>query len=1020
MTGAAIHITGSNCDCQRNAQIGSSRPAKCLDTGAFGTWRDAMTRFADFVDTLIMFIGRWSCHGSHPACVVVPRRWGVVQPPFGEPDREGKCRGLSLPPGTPSDVDAGSKGRGKGKKDMNATAERLPEPEYFNDASVFGEVKDDILSRTVSMAYSRAGAKTAPGRWRNVVCTVRDVLNHRLTVHPVAAQKDGECMLAGSLVGFERKTTAVDALYWLTLDLDTGEDFQRVRERVEALGWFAVLHTSWSNQKGTTDVKKDAVLRWLGNGATDATRDDVCNYLLTMKRYRPHVLDGAELVGTVQTDEGFQFRLHHRQMTKMRVWFLLDKPYCFAERGATHAIGTAGWKDIYRGVARILDVATDRACLDPARLWYAPRHPDGAEWRCEVVAGKALDVDAIERVTDQDERRAGMGAFEQAAADMSVTDYRTAGLKRFTAKYADRFDAETFMLDMQQEGDRGSASGGRTHRCPGDDDHSNAGDESDAGFFVVNGTESSSGGFVMSCRHDACAGRDRLALLDLFCEQVGINDAEELRRWVPAIVGDEEDEEERSEPAAKRKEKARDNDYSGDNEKLFQAFSAEWAYVAEGPGGRFVKVLPDGNLEFRGVDALAKRYAHKPVVFLDSAGKPKQRPLVAEWLRWTGSEPRKFDGLRFAPGKQDDQIAPYLNTWRGLGVVPKPGSWVRMRTHIERVLTAGNEKDARFLFGWMAHVLQHLGDTRNKLTISPVVRGEEGAGKSIVFDYYRRIFGRHGVGLSKPEQIVGRFNASLAEALVVQLEEAFFAGDPKIDGPLKDLLTGREITIERKNIDPITAPNFAHFVVISNAERPVPIKEGSRRYYPIECSSAKANDPTWFDPIREEMEKGGIEAMAWDLLRWTPPGGDWGFLREFPRTDAGDRMIAAGLSPLERFILEWAHEGGCGYGFGAPVLTDGDSSIATAELAKAFSAWAEDNVKQRRERDSLKTDAATVGIKLKAMLPQVRKDHREDGNCRLFPARGRVVEMLRMHPNGGYGAYLDRLTEAESDATETA
>ncbi len=344
-------------------------------------------------------------------------------------------------------------------------------------------------------------------------------------------------------------------------------------------------------------------------------------------------------------------------------------------------------------------------------------------------------------------------------------------------------------MEMQPEGDRGHASRGRTHRCPGDADHSNAGDEEDKGFFAVNACDSESGGFVLSCRHDACAGRDRLVLLDLFCEQVSISDAGELRRWVPAIVEDEEEEPTHTAPAktAKRNAKRQDDDHSEDNEALFEAFSAEWAYVAEGPGGRFAKMLPDGNLEFRGVaDALTKRYAHKPVVFLDSAGKAKQRPLVPEWLRWSGSEPRKFDGLRFAPGKDDKDVAPYLNTWRGLGVVPKHGSWARMRTHIEQVLTAGSEKDARFLLGWMAHVLQHIGDTRSKLTISPVIRGEEGAGKSIVFDYYRRIFGRHGVGLSKPEQIVGRFNASLAEALVVQLEEAFFAGDPKIDGPLKE------------------------------------------------------------------------------------------------------------------------------------------------------------------------------------------------------------------------------------------
>ena len=138
--------------------------------------------------------------------------------------------------------------------------------------------------------------------------------------------------------------------------------------------------------------------------------------------------------------------------------------------------------------------------------------------------------------------------------------------------------------------------------------------------------------------------------------------------------------------------------------------------------------------------------------------------------------------------------------------------------------------------------------------------------------------------------------------MVVQLEEAFFAGDPKIDGPLKDLLTGEEITIERKNIDPITAPNFGHFVVISNAERPVLIKEGSRRYYPIECSSVKANDLGWFDPIRrrdgERRSRGdGLRSVALDpagglgVPARVPPG------RSRRPDDCGGAVAVGAISP---------------------------------------------------------------------------------------------------------------------------
>ena len=473
---------------------------------------------------------------------------------------------------------------------MSEAARTLDEPDLFNDALVYGDVSEAILSRGVSMAFSKAGAKTAPGRWRNVVCTVRDVLNHRLTVHPEAKDKDGECMLSGSIVGYERRTAAVDVLYWMALDLDTGEDMDRVRERIQSLGLFAVLHTSWSNGKDTTDVKKEAVFRFLGNNATDATRDEVCEYLGQVKRYRPHVLDTAEMTGTVQTGDGFQYRVRHASMTKLRVWFLLAEPFRFADRGATHTIGTIEWKERYRGMARLLDVATDRACVDPARLWYLPRHPGGAQWRCEVVAGRALDIGTLPRVTDQDERRAGLSPYEQGAAEMTSGNYQTRNIAMFAARYADRFQAEMAMLDLEPDGDRGHrASGaGRTHRCPGDDDHTNAGDELDSGFFVVNADDSNSDSFVMHCRHDACAGRDRLALLDLFCVQHGIADAMELRRWVPAIDGDEE---ETAKP--EQDEKAAHRAYKNPAE-------AKRAIAAVGKGDAAAAVLVAGNVAVSG------------------------------------------------------------------------------------------------------------------------------------------------------------------------------------------------------------------------------------------------------------------------------------------------------------------------------------------------------------------------------------------------------------------------------------
>ena len=475
-------------------------------------------------------------------------------------------------------------------------------------------------------------------------------------------------------------------------------------------------------------------------------------------------------------------------------------------------------------------------------------------------------------------------------------------------------------------------------------------------------------------------------------------------------------------PKAKRKgpkrRKQRDDDDEAAFDETLQAFHARWHFVGEGATGRYVGgETRNGDLEFRQEGALLRLYEDQSIIRVSQrTGIPKRINPVKEWLSLPEFADHRHTGLCFLPGQSQEVCEPYFNEWRGFAVEPKPGHWDRLKEHIFEVLCCGNDRDYQWIMAWMGHVLQNIGNIRKKLTISPVIRGIEGAGKSVVFDNMRAILGkRHGISLSRAEQAIGKFNAPLALALLTQLEEAFFAGDPRINGPLKDLLTGKDMMLERKGIDPVQVANYSHFAIISNSERPVPIDGFSRRYYPIECSDKKANQETWFEPIFAEMETGGgLAAMAWELLHWQPPGGDWKLLRRFPQTEAGNRMIAAGLSWCERFILTFAWRGGCGHGVGSVELPDrvGDeATIKTADLARHFSEWADDEEKNPRLRDRIRTDAKTVGELLRQMLPDLAKPRDTSIKGRVFPHKARVLEMLRRNHNGGYQAFLDSLDE---------
>ena len=418
---------------------------------------------------------------------------------------------------------------------------------------LFGATELDkaFMAREIEIAVSHAGVKTPPGNWRNKKMTVGNLFGI-LTKHKVG-KKEGNSFLQGHAIDGKRTSNAMRQLDILGIDLDTGQQIDAMRAKIEELGYFAIIYTTHSHLKPVTPINRDMLVNYFDN-ETNLTVEHACAYLRNEKRYQPDILEGAEILDPAKhTGDGMMVIVKHKPMPKFRVVLVLEKPFVFGARGGLLQDGIKEWKERYRGASQMLGAFYDRACVDPARLFFSPRHAEGAEWYRAVIVGKALNIEDCPRVTAEDVRKAGLDPFARDAEETlgkgKGKEYKTAYLKKFFAKYAKAFDIETFLMDKDPDGDRGPRSSGvgRTHRCPNDDAHSsNPGDPEDKGFFCVNATESETGSAVAHCSHDTCAPLDRMDFVDMICERVGITDAEDLRKWVAETDEDDEDEAEES------------------------------------------------------------------------------------------------------------------------------------------------------------------------------------------------------------------------------------------------------------------------------------------------------------------------------------------------------------------------------------------------------------------------------------------------------------------------------------------
>jgi hypothetical protein len=967
----------------------------------------------------------------------------------------------------------------------------------MHDAVVHGVLDDALLNREIEIAFHLHGPDPSlrQGPWTTVPQKVVGLLNH-LTTHVEDKKKEGKCILQGALIGGERKSKAATCNHILMLDADAGDGIQTVIETIKRLGLFAIVYSTHSHMKPISSIGKDELLKFVGKDAQTYTLEDAGRYLTQKKRYRPMILKDATILKEEFAKDGMTVFVKHADMPKFRVVFVLKEPFDFGKRHARQADAISEWKDRHRGVAKLLDVAADRATVDPARVMYTPRHTPGAPFEMHVIAGRALDIDVdCERVKEGGSGASNDDPFADAASETgaSKSTYKTKGLLQFFAKYGDRFEADDFFLEMDPDGDRGSrASGpGRTHRCPNDDAHTDAGNPEDKGFFCVNASEDTREQATARCSHDSCQGLDRINFIDIICEREGIANAEELvKRWVPRTV--EDDEEEAAEAAKAVEQVTYDlkpftsskdaeaaifaiekNDYDagmnvarciglsafapaqidglkkrlakqsgvgarsldaeirkgqgerpktkketkGDDEleTILQKWNDNFTFVGIKGSGVVAYHATDGY-EFTNWRAFEGTYAHDtfPMVVGD---KEKLVPVSKIWMEW--EKANKCIGITFKPGLESERIisgkgmTKLFNTFSGMAVQPKKGDVAPWLTVIREVLASGDEALADRIVAWMAYNVQQFGDVSKKIPLWMVFKGKQGAGKSSVFEVLAKCFGRHGVILDKPQQVIGQFNSMLTESVFVILEEALFAKDHRVVGPLKNLISGRLTTIERKGIDAVQVPNYTFGVIISNEMDPVPMDDDNRRLevhevsdcrvVPVvndgtEATQTKIKDNGAFWKSFHEWEAADGPAHVLDYLLGYKPKDGWDFLRIPPSTKAGDGIVARNLPILEKCVLTWAWDGALpeeGYGAAAPptTLSDRDTFITTEILTDAIRVWVKKNGTPRETRD-LEISNQSVGLVLRKMLPSVAAEHGQRGNGRLFPPQATLLDVL--------------------------
>lgn len=318
-----------------------------------------------------------------------------------------------------------------------------------------------------------------------------------------------------------------------------------------------------------------------------------------------------------------------------------------------------------------------------------------------------------------------------------------------------------------------------------------------------------------------------------------------------------------------------------------EAMNAEWALVLMGSRAIVMHLNPLAPLEdrhaVRTVEAFGAWHANRFTQVRGSDGRRKTKTWAQRWL--CDRARRQYRGIVFVPG--DDAAAPegYFNLWRGFAVRPRPSppgacGYAVFRDHLATNVCGGDPALYAWVFAWFAHIVQR---PRERIGTALVFRGRMGSGKTKVGEVFGALFPSHYFLVDDPRYVTGQFNAHMASCLLLQAEEAVWAGDKAAEGRLKGLVTSKFQMIEAKGVDPIRLDNHVRLIMTSNENWVVPAGKDERRFCVLDVADHVAGQSGYFGEMDREMDGGGREALLADLLACDLDAVD---LRKIPKTGA--------------------------------------------------------------------------------------------------------------------------------------
>lgn len=238
-----------------------------------------------------------------------------------------------------------------------------------------------------------------------------------------------------------------------------------------------------------------------------------------------------------------------------------------------------------------------------------------------------------------------------------------------------------------------------------------------------------------------------------------------------------------------------------------------------------------------------------------------------------------------------------INTFRGLAFKEDSRPVPLLMSHLE-MLCGGDQQVFEWVLSWCAHQVQKPGE---KMASSIIMHGPQGTGKSMFWDCFGQIFGEYFATIDQAI-LDCDFNGWASCRMFVLAEEVMANRElSKQKNIIKQMVTGKKIQINQKNIVPWFESCYMNMVFLSNNNLPMLLDEDDRRFMVIWAGIKE--DAQYYTDLAAEIADNGPARLytvlkSWDLQGFNPH-------TKPITTEAKKNLIAITRDTTKNFLDEW-------------------------------------------------------------------------------------------------------------------